>query len=107
MKNAVITEIKQRMSLYLNDFQIDQLTDVLEICLQEYLSEADPVKQPDLIQTFLAAKRVEGCSSKTLTYYDSTIRDVLKSPAKPAQAITTAECELGMPPLPTKKRIKK
>ena len=48
MKNAVITEIKQRMTPYLNDFQIDQLTDVLEICLQEYLAEADPVKQPDI-----------------------------------------------------------
>ena len=94
MKNAVIPEIKQRMTPYLNDFQIDQLSEVLEICLQEYLAEADPIKQPDIIQTFLAAKRVEGCSDKTLTYYDSTIRNVLKSTGKAVQDITTDDLRI-------------
>lgn len=107
MKNAVITEIKQRMSPYLNDFQIDQLTDVLEICLQEYLSEADPVKQPDIIQTFLAAKRVEGCSNKTLTYYDSTIRNVLKSTGKPVQDITTDDLRIYLDAYQTNNGVSK
>ena len=107
MKNAVITEIKQRMSPYLNDFQIDQLTDVLEICLQEYLSEADPVKQPDLIQTFLAAKRVEGCSNKTLTYYDSTIRNVLKSTGKSVQDITTDDLRIYLDSYQTNNGVSK
>ena len=107
MKNAVITEIKQRMAPYLNDFQIDQLTDVLEICLQEYLSEADPVKQPDIIQTFLAAKRVEGCSSKTLTYYDSTIRNVLKSTGKSVQDITTDDLRIYLDSYQTNNGVSK
>lgn len=107
MKNAVITEIKQRMTPYLNDFQIDQLTDVLEICLQEYLSEADPVKQPDLIQTFLAAKRVEGCSNKTLTYYDSTIRNVLKSTGKSVQDITTDDLRIYLDAYQTNNGVSK
>jgi site-specific recombinase XerD len=107
MKNAVITEIKQRMTPYLNDFQIDQLTDVLEICLQEYLAEADPIKQPDIIQTFLAAKRVEGCSSKTLTYYDSTIRNVLKSTGKPVQDITTDDLRIYLDAYQTNNGVSK
>ena len=107
MKNAVITEIKQRMTPYLNDFQIDQLTDVLEICLQEYLSEADPAKQPDIIQTFLAAKRVEGCSNKTLTYYDSTIRNVLKSTGKPVQDITTDDLRIYLDAYQTNNGVSK
>ena len=107
MKNAVITEIKQRMTPYLNNFQIDQLTDVLEICLQEYLSEADPVKQPDIIQTFLAAKRVEGCSNKTLTYYDSTIRNVLKSTGKPVQDITTDDLRIYLDAYQTNNGVSK
>lgn len=107
MKNAVITEIKQRMSPYLNDFQIEQLTDVLEICLQEYLSEADPVKQPDIIQTFLAAKRVEGCSNKTLTYYDSTIRNVLKSTGKSVQDITTDDLRIYLDSYQTNNGVSK
>lgn len=107
MKNAVITEIKQRMTPYLNDFQIDQLTDVLEICLQEYLSEADPVKQPDIIQTFLAAKRVEGCSNKTLTYYDSTIRNVLKNTGKSVQDITTDDLRIYLDSYQTNNGVSK
>lgn len=107
MKNAIITEIKQRMTPYLNDFQIDQLTDVLEICLQEYLSEADPVKQPDIIQTFLAAKRVEGCSNKTLTYYDSTIRNVLKSTGKSVQDITTDDLRIYLDSYQTNNGVSK
>lgn len=107
MKNAVITEIKQRMTPYLNDFQIDQLTDVLEVCLQEYLAEADPVKQPDIIQTFLAAKRVEGCSNKTLTYYDSTIRNVLKSTGKSVQDITTDDLRIYLDSYQTNNGVSK
>ena len=107
MKNAVITEIKQRMAPYLNDFQIDQLSEVLEICLQEYLSEADPVKQLDIIQTFLAAKRVEGCSNKTLTYYDSTIRNVLKSTGKSVQDITTDDLRIYLDSYQTNNGVSK
>lgn len=107
MKNTVITEIKQRMTPYLNDFQIAQLTDVLEICLQEYITEADPVKQPDIIQTFLAAKRVEGCSNKTLTYYDSTIRNVLKSTGKAVQDITTDDLRIYLDSYQTNNGVSK
>ena len=107
MKNTVITEIKQRMTPYLNDFQIAQLTDVLEICLQEYITEADPIKQPDIIQTFLAAKRVEGCSNKTLTYYDSTIRNVLKSTGKAVQDITTDDLRIYLDAYQTNNGVSK
>lgn len=107
MKNTVITEIKQRMTPYLNDFQIAQLTDVLEICLQEYITEADPIKQPDIIQTFLAAKRVEGCSNKTLTYYDSTIRNVLKSTGKAVQDITTDDLRIYLDSYQTNNGVSK
>lgn len=107
MKNTVITKIKQRMTPYLNDFQIAQLTDVLEICLQEYITEADPIKQPDIIQTFLAAKRVEGCSNKTLTYYDSTIRNVLKSTGKAVQDITTDDLRIYLDSYQTNNGVSK
>ena len=107
MKNAVITEIKQRMTPYLNDFQIGQLSEVLEICLQEYLAEADPIKQPDIIQTFLAAKRVEGCSNKTMTYYDSTIRNVLKSTGKAVQDITTDDLRIYLDSYQTNNGVSK
>ena len=94
MKNAVIAEIKNKMMPYLNEMQIVQLSEVLNICLQEYFLEADHKEQPDIIQTFLAAKRVEGCSDKTLRYYDSTIRNVLKATGKQVQDISTDDLRI-------------
>ena len=40
--------------------------------------EKSESKTVDLIQLFLAAKRVEGCSNKTVHYYESTIRNAVE-----------------------------
>ena len=107
MKTTVIAEIKNRMMPYLNEMQIVQLSEVLEICLQEYFLEADQKEQPDIIQTFLAAKRVEGCSDKTLRYYDSTIRNVLKATGKQVQDISTDDLRIYLDGYQTKNKVSK
>lgn len=107
MKTTVIAEIKNRMMPYLNEMQIVQLSEVLEICLQEYFLEADQKEQPDIIQTFLAAKRVEGCSDKTLRYYDSTIRNVLKATGKQAQDISTDDLRIYLDGYQTNNKVSK
>lgn len=45
----------------------------------------------DLEQAFIAAKRLEGCSEKSLTYYHSTLHKLLTALDKPLDAITTAD----------------
>ena len=107
MKTTVIAEIKNRMIPYLNEIQIVQLSEVLEICLQEYFMEADQKEQPDIIQTFLAAKRVEGCSDKTLRYYDSTIRNVLKATGKQVQDISTDDLRIYLDGYQTNNKVSK
>lgn len=107
MKTTVIAEIKNRMMPYLNEMQIVQLSEVLEICLQEYFMEADQKEQPDIIQTFLAAKRVEGCSDKTLRYYDSTIRNVLKATGKQVQDISTDDLRIYLDGYQTNNKVSK
>lgn len=107
MNTTVIAEIKNRMMPYLNEMQIVQLSEVLEICLQEYLLEADQKEQPDIIQTFLAAKRVEGCSDKTLRYYDSTIRNVLKATGKQVQDISTDDLRIYLDGYQTNNKVSK
>lgn len=107
MKTTVIAEIKNRMMPYLNEMQIVQLSEVLEICLQEYFLEADQKEQPDIIQTFLAAKRVEGCSDKTLRYYDSTIRNVLKATGKQVQDISTDDLRIYLDGYQTNNKVSK
>lgn len=107
MKTTVIAEIKNRMMPYLNEMQIVRLSEVLEICLQEYFLEADQKEQPDIIQTFLAAKRVEGCSDKTLRYYDSTIRNVLKATGKQVQDISTDDLRIYLDGYQTNNKVSK
>ena len=56
--------------------------------------EATDEKQTDCVQIFLAAKRVEGCSEKTIRYYESTIRNVLTAVNKFADQATTEDIRL-------------
>lgn len=44
-----------------------------------------------LLPLFIAAKRVEGCSEKTLRYYESTIRNMMDGIQRPEQEITNED----------------
>ena len=90
MNSQLITRIEQQMLAYLDNSQMKQLHAVLTACIQE------PCVQPDAdhVQLFLAAKRVEGCSEKTIRYYDSTLRNVLGAVGKDVLRITTDDLRL-------------
>ena len=94
MKNLVITQIKDIMNEHLNEFQMQKLSDVLDICLSDLFPEAESTVQQDYVTIFLAAKRVEGCSEKTARYYDSTIRNVLRTVKKEISEITTEDLRI-------------
>ena len=69
---------------------MDALRSALEYHLHDWQEGAEPeIKETDLVTVFLAAKRVEGCSQKTVQYYDSTIRNVLNAIGKDVKQITT------------------
>ena len=94
MKNLVITQIKDIMNEHLDEFQMQKLADVLDICLSELFPEAESTIQQDYVKIFLAAKRVEGCSEKTARYYDSTIRNVLRTVKKEVSEINTEDLRI-------------
>ena len=85
MKNQLITEIAQKMLPYLDNSQMGQLQEVLAHCLwgvhvsvateSEQLQEKET--NEELLDMFISAKRVEGCSAKTLKYYNTTILRLL------------------------------
>lgn len=90
MYQQIITKIEQSMLPYLNNEQMEALRDVLEYHLHDWQEEPDAeLQETDLVTVFLSAKRVEGCSQKTVQYYDSTIRNVLKVVGKDVKQITT------------------
>lgn len=45
----------------------------------------------DYLKMFIAAKKIEGCSDRTVTYYKSTVEHLLKCIDTPIRKITTDE----------------
>lgn len=96
MKEILITEIEQDMAAILDNSQMEQLHKVLSHCLFSMeiivgnkgceLQEGD---DKDFSTMFISAKRVEGCSARSLKYYKSTIENMLKIIGKSVKHITT------------------
>ena len=96
MKEQIILNITQEMLPYLDNAQLFHLQKVLErtlwhIEITESGNNADnPVdSNVDLLKSFVNAKRIEGCSEKTLKYYQSTINKMLSCTDKHLTHITT------------------
>lgn len=81
MKEQIISEITRQMLKYLDNAQMEPLMETLQHCLwavEIRKTEGAEVQQnkesnEDLLQMFLSSKRVEGCSEKTLRYYETSI----------------------------------
>ena len=95
MKDQLITEVQQQMLPYLNNEQLRMLRTAMEFCLHgRVITQTDQKQmqeQTDGSAAFIAAKRIEGCSEKTLTYYRKTIEAMMATIGKPAQRITTED----------------
>lgn len=97
MKNLFITEVKQAMLNFLDNAQITKLDEVLQYCLhnkdiieienKNFVQENKSNK--DLLEMFLSAKKVEGCSVKTLRYYKASIIKMFSLVLKHVIHITT------------------
>lgn len=88
MKSQTIEYIEQRMQPFLDGKQRELLHDTLLHCVECSETEQEEDKY-SLVKLFLAAKRVEGCSDKTVRYYDSTIRNVMSRIGKDIKSIKT------------------
>lgn len=92
MKNELIRTISNDMSSYLNNYQQEKLHNTLEYCLHNYDFIEISKEGKDLInysELFLSAKSVEGCSERTLNYYQTTIDNMLRDIGKNIKAIDT------------------
>lgn len=95
MKNELITDIVQQMLPYLDNSQTKKLQQVLEHALFQYeIIEAVAPSNDDsenLVNIFIAAKRIEGCSEKTLKYYQTTIDAMINAINKSVRHIQTED----------------
>ena len=93
MKQNLITDVVQGMLPYLNNAQTEKLQEVLQHTLFGYEvtkveNDTENLEQ-DLVELFLSAKRIEGCSEKTLKYYNATIQAMLACVGKGVRHIVT------------------
>ena len=93
MKQNLITDVVQGMLPYLNNAQTKKLQEVLQHTLFGYevttvANDTENLEQ-DLVEPFLSAKRIEGCSEKTLKYYNATIQSMLTCVGKGVRHIVT------------------
>ena len=94
MKEIIKNEVLQSMIHLLRDDQYEKLKEVLDMVLVNYKIEEikDELNGEDnqhYVESFLSSKRLEGCSEKTLHYYESTIQIVLNTIQKHVKHITT------------------
>ena len=92
MLEQIIIGIQQELSCALTQNQLVLLGQVLTKHLSAVVpSEPTQKAEESLLPAFIAAKRVEGCSEKSLRYYESTIRNMLEGVGKTEKDITTED----------------
>ena len=97
MNEQFITDVTQAMLPCLDNAQLAKLQKTLEHALwgkeviqtSQTNNENDRKSNTELVEMFLAAKKVEGCSEKTIRYYSSTINRMLSGLDKHVTHITT------------------
>ncbi len=96
MKQQLIADVMQRMQGCLDNAQLQQLRQVMDQALFGYdVTGSSTQTQKDdsreLIDLFITAKRIEGCSEKTLKYYQSTIDAMATAVGKSVRHILTED----------------
>lgn len=86
MRNSIIGAVVMAMQRDLDCRQMAHLKEVLtnelqKVKITEKNEDAEQRNQEnaDLLDAFISAKQIEGCSEKTLTYYRSTIEHLFES----------------------------
>lgn len=94
MKQDLINDVMQLMQKSLNNEQMQCLKQSMEQILFKYdvqMKSNMEAKEDNqqMVDNFIAAKKIEGCSDKTLNYYRTTIATMLDEISKNAKRIMT------------------
>ena len=93
MIENLINDIEQAMLGVLNNEQMSQLRKVLDYTFRDINVSSKNNEEcsgnSELIDIFLSAKRVEGCSDKSMHYYRSTLNNAIRKIGKNIRHITT------------------
>lgn len=80
---TVINAVLAEMQAILKPCQLKRLT----VALRQALGQEQPESSRDPLALFLTAKEVEGCSPKTIEYYENTLSHMTAAISKPCSQI--------------------
>lgn len=86
-----LVKIINEMVDYLNIAQMKKLQEVLIKNLSDARPEKEQISNQEYLKMFIEAKQIEGCSARTLQYYQVTIEHLLKNIDTVIRKITTDE----------------
>ncbi len=86
-----LVKIINEMADYLNIAQMKKLQEVLLKNLADARPEKEQVSNEEYLKMFIDAKQIEGCSVRTLQYYQVTVEHLLKNIDIPIRKVTTDE----------------
>ena len=86
-----IVIVLNEMSEYLSITQMKKLQEVIIKTFAENEASKVNIKSEDFLNMFLAAKRIEGCSERTINYYRVTVQHLLSCTEKNVRKISTEE----------------
>ena len=86
-----LVRILNEMAEYLSVAQMKKLQEVLLNHLSEKAPQRENIGNSEYLKLFLDAKRIEGCSDRTLQYYRVTVEHMLSKITTPIRKMTTDE----------------
>lgn len=95
MNETIINEVMQGMLPYLDNGQLAELQRIMrhalhgKTILEEEVDGQKTEENNKVVDLFISAKRVEGCSAKSLKYYSVTIATMLSAIQKDIRHINT------------------
>lgn len=86
-----LVNILNAMAEYLSIAQMKKLQEVLLVQLAENEPQKEDISNEEYLRLFLDAKKIEGCSERTLEYYRVTATHLLSHVSTPIRKISTDE----------------
>lgn len=90
MKEKIVAVLNE-MSEYLSIAQMKKLQEVIIKTFAENEAAKTDIANDEFLKMFLAAKRIEGCSDRTISYYQTTVKHLLSQTENSVRKITTEE----------------
>lgn len=90
MDEKIVTVLNE-MSEYLSIPQMKKLQEVILKTFAENEAVKTDISNDEFLNMFLAAKRIEGCSERTISYYQTTVQHLLSKIETSVRKVTTEE----------------